>query len=124
LSPIARPGSNKVVAGPWGLVQGGSVSANDGSAGEQEAQIAYNYSKDVGTSTSQVAIKESQAVNQPNTTRSLIAQFPSFQASGNGLLSSAPSAPSVPGAISGTSPAGSQNGPIYGGGRNRSNFID
>jgi hypothetical protein len=112
-SPIARLGSNSLVDGGAGLVVGGSISTNDGNAGEQAAQIAYNSSKDVGTSTSQVAIKESAAVGQSTSVRNQIAQYPSFDASGNGLLSSAPSANSSPPAVGGPSSAGSQNGPVF-----------
>jgi hypothetical protein len=113
LSPIARKGSNRSVAGPWGLVEGGGVSANDGVAGEQAAQIAYNFQKQNGLTDSQVAIQESKAVDQPSSTRNLIAQYPSFQATGNGLVSKSPTANDAPGALGGPANAGSQNGPVY-----------
>ena len=112
LSPIARLGSNSLVDGGAGLVVGGNVSANDGNAGEQAAQIAYNFQKQNGITTSQVAVKESLAVAQPNSTRNQFAQYPSFDASGNGL-NFPPSAPPNPSAVTETSPAGSQNGPVY-----------
>jgi hypothetical protein len=123
LSPIATPGSNAVVPSQAGLVEGGSVNTNDGTQGEEAAQIAYNYSKNVGAGTSQVAIKETQSVDQPINTRTVIAQFPSFQAAGNGLQFP-PSASPNPAAVTDISPAGSQNGPVYGKGRNASNFIN
>lgn len=113
LSPIARPGSNSLVQSQAGLVQGGSISANDGNAGEQAAQLAYNYSKQYPSSTSQVVSEENQAVDQNNGTRNTGYSAPVFNASGNRLLSSSPTTPSSPSAESANSPAGSQNGPVY-----------
>jgi hypothetical protein len=114
LSPIARLNSNSLVSGQAGLLKGGNMSnVTDPAQRAQAAQIANNYAKDIAISTSQVPIKESEAVNQPNSTRNQFAQYPSFNATGNGLLSSAPSAAPNPAAVTETSPAGSQNGPVY-----------
>ena len=112
-SPIAPEGANSLVPGQAGLLNGGNMSANDGNAGEQAAQVAYNYTSKYGTSISQVFAGESKAVDQPNSTRNTIAQYPSYNASGNGLLSSAPSAPANPAAVTETPPAGSANGPVF-----------
>jgi hypothetical protein len=115
LSPIARPGSNSLVQGQAGLLNGGNMSnVTDPAQRQQAAQIANNYAKDVGASTSQVTIQESKAVDQPNSTRNLFAQYPSYNASGNGSQSSAPIAPSSPPAVTETSPAGSQNNQLRG----------
>jgi hypothetical protein len=114
LSPIAREGSNSLVQGQAGLLLGGNMNnVTDPAQRQQAAQIANNYAKDVGASTSQVAIKESEAVNQPSSTRNQFAQYPSYNASGNKLLSSAPTAAPNPAAVGGDSPAGAQNGPVY-----------
>jgi len=114
LSPIARLNSNSLVSGQAGLLKGGNMSnVTDPAQRAQAAQIANNYAKDIAISTSQVPIKESEAVNQSNSTRNQFAQYPSFNATGNGLLSSAPSAAPNPAAVTETSPAGSQNGPVY-----------
>jgi hypothetical protein len=113
-SPIARPGSNSLAESGAGMVEGGNMnSVTDPAQRQQAAQIANNYAKDVGTSTSQVAVTESAAVYQSNSTRNQFAQYPSANASGNGLVSSAPTAPSSPPAVGETSPAGAQNGPVY-----------
>jgi hypothetical protein len=115
LSPIARPGSNSYVPGQAGLLDGGNMSnVTDPAQRQQAAQIAYNYSKQYDASTSQVPIQESKAVDQPNSTRNLFAQYPSYNASGNGLQSAAPIAPSSPGAVTETSPAGLQNNQLRG----------
>jgi hypothetical protein len=117
LSPIARDGSNSLVPGQAGLVNGGNMNSSsviDPAQRKQAAQIAYNYSKNVGAGTSQVTIQESKAVDQPNSTRNLFAQYPSYNASGNGSQSAAPIAPSSPPAVTDTSPAGSQNNQLRG----------
>jgi hypothetical protein len=108
-SPIARPGSNGLVGGQAGLLTGGNMSANDGNAGEQAAQVAYNYTSKYGTSISQVFAGESRAVDQNNATRNTGFSAPVFDATGNGLLSSAPIASSSPAAVDAISPAGTQN---------------
>ena len=114
LSPIARKGSNSAVAGQDGLVQGGNINTEDNDAkGSQKSQLAYNYSKQYPSSTSQVVSEENQAVDQNNGTRNTGYSAPVFNASGNRLLSSAPSAAPNPAAVGGNSPAGSQNGPVY-----------
>jgi len=116
-SPIAPEGSNSLVSGQAGLLQGGNMnssSVSDPAQRQQAAQIAYNYSKNVGAGTSQVTIQESKAVDQPNSTRNLFAQYPSYNASGNGSQSAAPIAPSSPSAVTETSPAGSQNNQLRG----------
>jgi len=110
-SPIARPGSNALVGGPWGLVEGGSISNVTDPA--QRAQVAYNYSKNVGASISQVNSGENQAVDQNNGTRNNPYVFSMYDATGNGLKSSSPNAPSSPAAVTETSPAGSQNGSVF-----------
>jgi hypothetical protein len=114
LSPIARKGSNSAVAGQDGLVQGGNINTEDNDAkGSQKSQLAYNYSKQYPSSTSQVVSEENQAVDQNNGTRNTGYSAPVFNASGNRLLSSSPTAPSSPSAESANSPAGSKNGPVY-----------
>ena len=114
-SPIAPEGSNSLVQGQAGLLLGGNMNnLTNPAQGQQAAQIAYNYSKQYGSSTSQVSIQESKAVDQPNSTRNLFAQYPSYNASGNGSQSSAPIAPSTSGAVTETPSAGSQNNQLRG----------
>jgi hypothetical protein len=108
-SPIAPKGSNSLVQGQTGLLNGGNMSANDGNAGEKAAQVAYNSSKNVGTSTSQVVFGENQAVGQNNGTRNTGYSAPVFNATGNGLKSSSSIAPSGPAAADAISTAGAQN---------------
>ena len=110
LSPIAREGSNSLVQGQAGLLRGGNMnSVTDPAQRQQAAQIANNYAKDVGASTSQVVFGENQAVGQNNGTRNTGYSAPVFNATGNGLKSSSSIAPSGPAAVGARSSAGAQN---------------
>jgi hypothetical protein len=110
LSPIAREGSNSLVQGQAGLLLGGNMNnVTDPAQRQQAAQIANNYAKDVGASTSQVVFGENQAVGQNNGTRNNPYTFDVYNATGNGLKSSSPIAPSSPAAVGANSPAGAQN---------------
>ena len=114
LSPIARPGSNSLVAGTDGMVQGGNVNEYGNQANRtQAAQVANDYSKNYPPSISQVVAGENQAVGQNNGTRNTGFRTPVYNSSGNGLSSKFPSASSSHSAVTDVAPAGSQNGPIY-----------